>query len=301
MSRRFFVLTALVALLLAGSAGAAPTETPTPTPTPSDGLDAGDVLERVNTVNATEAGTDTARDVAAWAGDPRHLAALNTSQAREVVGWLRTVAREPNVNVSVPSALVQLATTPTGTPTPTATISPTPTASATPTPTASPTATPAPTPTATPGRSSSANLSNPKPIGPVTAVTEWTYNEGTATMRIRVKAEVPTRLTMSAAPDVSRGVGRFNIKRLTLSPGTKWVSIHVEESDSAAVVFFSTPQCINAGSCGFISTAARGPGNPLRNSNPTWGWIGGSLIGVASLVAAGVWTVRTEGGTPEVA
>lgn len=273
MKHHFIALCALVAVVLAGvvaPVSAAPTDTPT-----GPISDADELLDVVRGTDPADVGEETARRVRSWVKEPSNLLNLNESEAREVVDWLR------ESSVSVPSNLAsRLSST-----------NDTATATATPTATSTPTATPTP--------AQRSNVS--QPVGPITTVEKWTYNEETETMRLLLRTKVPTRVTLSAAPDVGRGVGRFTVQATNTGVGEQWVSINVEETDGAAVVFISTPQCVSAGSCGFVSTNSRGAGDPFADGNPAWGWLGGSLLSVAMFVLAGAWILRTEGRAPEVA
>jgi hypothetical protein len=56
-------------------------------------------------------------------------------------------------------------------------------------------------------------------VDPVTRVVEWEYSEGRFV--ILVEADVPQLLTVSESPDVSEGVGTFNVKRISLPRGRR--------------------------------------------------------------------------------
>jgi hypothetical protein len=128
-------------------------------------------------------------------------------------------------------------------------------------------------------------------VDPVTRVVEWEYDEGR--FKILVEADVPQMLTVSESPDVSEGVGSFNVKRISLPRGKTEIEISAGKDAGAAVVTMTTSQCVAAGSCPYLSTGERSGPSPFERTSSSAGWMGGVAI-TALMVGLAAYRTKTK-------
>jgi len=131
-------------------------------------------------------------------------------------------------------------------------------------------------------------------IDPITRVVSWDYSNGKFT--ILVEADAPQLLTISESPDVQEGAGTFNVRRTNLPRGRTEIEISAGKDAGAAVVSMTTSQCINSGTCPYLSTGERSGPSPFERTSSTAGWMGG--VGI-SVILFGLAAYRVKNSEPD--
>jgi hypothetical protein len=142
--------------------------------------------------------------------------------------------------------------------------------------------------------------SNSKYVGQVdnhTRIVAYRYDDRNQTFAVVLEADRATLLTLSDAlgPASEAGVSNIPSKDVTLQAGRSTVTMQVQPHRGSAAISVAS-----ADGAVYISTGVP-PVNPLGDSNPTLGWLGGAGISVAMFLLAGLWVLRQEGGGVEVA
>jgi hypothetical protein len=90
-------------------------------------------------------------------------------------------------------------------------------------------------------------------VGPLTKVTDWTYQERQERFRLVVQAKTPVLLTaQEGIPDDGSGAGSISFKRQSLAAGENIVFVDAPITDGTSTVVLSTPGGISNGRAAYI-------------------------------------------------
>lgn len=135
-------------------------------------------------------------------------------------------------------------------------------------------------------------------------ITGWEYNRDREAMTIyfELTRERPKTVTITEAISVEDGgTGQMSIRQERLLPGKSSLTVRVSPSPSGeAAVAVTTADSVDRGQGAYVSTGYV-ERNPFSHTTSTTGWIGGAILSLAFVVAAGVYRIRKEQAAPEVA
>jgi hypothetical protein len=130
-----------------------------------------------------------------------------------------------------------------------------------------------------------------------TRIIAYRYSDKNQTFAVVIEADRPTLLAISDAlgPVSDEGVSEIPSKDVSVDSGRSTITMQVQPHRGSAAISVASPD-----GAVYISTGVP-PVNPLGDSNPTLGWLGGAGIAVGMFLLAGLWVLRQEGGGVEVA